>query len=696
MELREYWRIIKRRKYIGAATALIIAAAYLFTLLQRPVTHQAKSSLMITQATLQERVLASISSVPSPTMALNTQVQLMKSKSVAREVAERVAKQTAAEFSPGQVQSQLHIQSDPQTSIIEITASASSAEMAVALARAAAEVAVEKNRSLSADEYDRAIAFLEEQAEAYKQRLQEAEERRKAFNDQYRTFEFSEDLSRQGDRIAFYREELERADLERRQINSVMENLQQQLRGLGGPRETVEDIPNPLLERYRERLFTLEMELSEARLRYTDAHPRVQEIQKRLQALREKMATEVPKFVSVPKQSEPVEKQLASQALIQRRLDLLSVGAKAEALKQLIGREEKSLKPLSRLQFRYSQLLREEKTAERLYHHVLDLFEQMRVSRVMRRGNARIVDIPASSEDAVMIPRYDATHIVLAVIVAILTGVFVCVVADLMDDTVRTSHKVKRYLHLPYLGGIPRSPDGAVLDQEASRTPIGESYHRICYGLETALSQKARKSVLVTSAKAEEGKTTLVANMGITLATQGEQTVLLDLDLRKPALHRVFRVSNTYGMTSLLQNERLDEKELVSAMQPTRYPSLMVIPSGPLVSNPIQLLRRPLLGQILDKLKEAAHFVLIDSPPLAPVVDASVIAPHVGGIILVVNAAQTRRREATLAKEVMSGINVPVLGVVLNFMVVLDDDYYYYYYYSGYGQTRQKKSRRSV
>lgn len=120
----------------------------------------------------------------------------------------------------------------------------------------------------------------------------------------------------------------------------------------------------------------------------------------------------------------------------------------------------------------------------------------------------------------------------------------------------------------------------------------------------------------------------------------------------------------------------------------------MVIPSGPLVSHPIQLLRRPVLGQMLEKLKEAANFVLIDTPPLAPVVDASVIAPHADGIILVVNAAQTRRREATLAKEVMASITTPVLGVVLNFVVTQDDDYYYYYYYTGYGRTRQKKSRR--
>jgi non-specific protein-tyrosine kinase len=177
---------------------------------------------------------------------------------------------------------------------------------------------------------------------------------------------------------------------------------------------------------------------------------------------------------------------------------------------------------------------------------------------------------------------------------------------------------------------------------------------------------------LVTSTAAEEGKSTTLANLAVTFAQGGHQTVAVDTDLRRPSLHKIFGISNDIGLTSIA----LDEAPILD-LQDTSVPNLRVLPSGPLPPNPSELLSSHRMELIIELLKATAEYVLFDSPPIIAVSDAAVLARRVDGVLLLVSAGKTKRDHAIKAKAQLEKVGANIIGVVLN-NVKVDKNLYYY------------------
>ena len=192
------------------------------------------------------------------------------------------------------------------------------------------------------------------------------------------------------------------------------------------------------------------------------------------------------------------------------------------------------------------------------------------------------------------------------------------------------------------------------------RSAVAEAYRTLAANLQLASVDRQVQTVGVTSPAAGEGKSTTIANLAIALADNGRRVVLVDADLRRPALHELFGLSNREGLVNLLTEEQ-DPLPL----QDTGTPGLQLLASGPPPPNPLYLLTSRRLDQALARARAQADVVLVDTPPAAILADAALLAPRLDGMLLVVSAGRTRRDLARRAKEQLERTGSNVLGVVL-------------------------------
>ena len=197
------------------------------------------------------------------------------------------------------------------------------------------------------------------------------------------------------------------------------------------------------------------------------------------------------------------------------------------------------------------------------------------------------------------------------------------------------------------------------------RSPAAEAYHTLRTNLTFAALDKPIETLLVTSAAPGEGKSTVLANLAVTMAQGERRTILVDADLRRPGLHEIFGVANERGLTTMIVEEAaLDDPPLIDV----GVDNLWLVPSGPLPPNPADILGSRKMEQTITALiaKTRADIVLFDAPPVIVVTDAIVLGTKVDGVLLVVSAGRTRREHVQRARELLERVHVRIVGAVLN------------------------------
>jgi capsular exopolysaccharide synthesis family protein len=195
------------------------------------------------------------------------------------------------------------------------------------------------------------------------------------------------------------------------------------------------------------------------------------------------------------------------------------------------------------------------------------------------------------------------------------------------------------------------------------RSPASEAYRSLCTNLTFASLDRPLRTLLITSAGAEEGKSTNVANLAVALAEREIRTIVVDCDLRHPVQHEIFGLSNERGWTSLFLDERARANP---PLQEVGVDHLWVLPSGSLPPIPSQLLGSRRLPEMIALLSEGADMVLFDVPPLMAVPDASMLAPHVDGVLLAVSAGRTKREHLRRAQQRLARVGAHLVGAIMN------------------------------
>lgn len=210
--------------------------------------------------------------------------------------------------------------------------------------------------------------------------------------------------------------------------------------------------------------------------------------------------------------------------------------------------------------------------------------------------------------------------------------------------------------------------------EKKPKSIAAESYRTLRTNIQYSSFDKEYKTIVVTSSEPGEGKSTTSGNLALAMA-QGESRVLLiDCDMRKPSLHKRFRISNTHGLTDLLLHKKTMEEVMIKYNE-----NLTVVPAGRVSPNPSEMLGSKAMGSFLEEMKKHFDYIIMDTPPLGAVTDAQVLSTKVDGTVLVVKAGSTKRDVVMNSVNLIKSVNGMFIGTVLNGVENSKNKYYYYY-----------------
>ena len=321
-------------------------------------------------------------------------------------------------------------------------------------------------------------------------------------------------------------------------------------------------------------------------------------------------------------------------------------------------------------------------SAQAVFRQKLD---QLQVDGALKSGGAQLVT-PAATPTEPVKPR-PLRSAVTALVVGLMLGVALAFLRDYLDDSVKDKDDFERVVpDVPVIGMIPAvnewrdRNDAVVISATEPKSAAAVAYRTLRTGVQFLGLERPMGIVQVTSANAQEGKTTTIANLAVALANAGERVVVVCCDLRRPRIHDFFGLSNEIGFTSVL----LGKVPLSGALQEApNQPRVYVLASGPLPPNPSELLSSRRTVEVLTSLRAEADIVLLDAPPVLPVTDALVLSGRVDATLLVCVAGATARKEVARAAELLRQVDAPLVGAVLNGVSergAYGDSYQYYRY----------------
>ncbi len=454
-----------------------------------------------------------------------------------------------------------------------------------------------------------------------------------------------------------------------------------------------------------ERLMALELQEKNLLEDYGKDHPEVRLVRDQIALLRARVKrSDKDSKKDDSATLDPVESHV--QAL---KLELEYIRKTADTLDKMLVKAHEEAKPLHSLEIKNESYRTDIARSQQLFDAIAKRLDEVSILKNVEGGyEAEIINPPGVG--AKVAPKALSVF-ASALLLGLLLGVSLAYLAEISDQSFRTPEEIRRRLGLPVVGhiplfaagdmGKPLPVDGPQLDPILCTVyrPKSRDAEAI-RGVRTALffNRQGRHSLIqVTSPDKSDGKSTLSANLAVSIAQAEKKVILIDADFRRPRVHKLFNLSSEKGLASVMTGEA----QLTDAIQSTPIPGLSVLPCGPIPSNPAELLTLPLFQEMLASLREKYDYVLIDTPPLLAVTDPCTVAPYVDGVLLTIRISKNARPNASRAKEILSTLGTRVIGVVVN-GVRTDANgygyggygYYYRYYhtYSNYGSDASSSS----
>jgi polysaccharide biosynthesis transport protein len=374
----------------------------------------------------------------------------------------------------------------------------------------------------------------------------------------------------------------------------------------------------------------------------------------------------------------------------------------AAGLLSLFEKAKDEALELNRLELEYRRLERSKINTEKLYSLVLERTKESDLTEMMRFNNISIVDVPTLPVASVK-PRL-SMNLGVGALGGLLLGLVGAFLRASLDRTLNDPDEIESLLGVPLLGLLPRNPrsprnrvlgvektDLGLLVHTEPQSAAAEAARAIRTNLTFTAPDRPKRRLLVTSAGLSEGKTTVVCNVALSFAHAGQRTLLIDCDLRKPRLHGVFGLTNHFGVTSAV----VDPSALDVANLATKIPNLSVLTSGPHAPNPAEILQSEHFRELLERV--APHFdrILLDSPPVAAVTDASILSTMVDATVFVVRGGKTRADVARQAVRALRDVRENLVGVVMN-SVARGSGGYGGYYYGYYGHPPDRPAGKAA
>jgi capsular exopolysaccharide synthesis family protein len=379
--------------------------------------------------------------------------------------------------------------------------------------------------------------------------------------------------------------------------------------------------------------------------------------------------------------------------------------ARIAALDGLEARNSSEMQTLPSAEAEEVRLVQRVETTHKIADRVREELQKAHMAEAVEAGQVEVVY--AAPLPAAPVPARKGLKLGVGLIMGLVLGGVAAFMREHMNSVIRHQDEIQELLGVPALAIIPRLSNGAAAksrfipamlsrsngkaltpDEKHELVTISnlrssgaEAYRSLRTNLIFSQAVRSLRTILVTSAAPSDGKTTTSSNLAVTFAQQGLRVLLVDCDLRKARLHKVFSVPREPGLTQLV----LGHNSMTEVIHSTPVDGLYVLASGTLPPNPSELVGGPRMANVLKALSAEFDLVVLDTPPLTAAADAAILGKSADGVLVVVRAGQTERGAAQHAVGQLNNVGARILGAVLNDPDAKVPRYGGYYYYDYYG-----------
>jgi succinoglycan biosynthesis transport protein ExoP len=719
--LREYMRVLIKRKYLVASVVIgIFMAVAIASLRQTPIydavgriaVNKADSNLISFKGSTQDNDYVYEQS------DLDTEVRILQSDLMALQVIRQLNLDKRAEFGghsdqkqanlvadPLQVDSsrvsallggfraRLHVTLIPNTRIIEIHFDSTDPQLSASVVNTLAATYVEQNFKTKFESTMQASDWLSKQLVDLQMKVETSQEKLVRYQKEHEILGTDEKTNITTEKLDELNKEMTEAEFDRMQKEAVYRQTQSSDPEVVAA-AIVSDSPTggsggALLDKLREQQATLSLQVAELSTQFGPSYPKVVQLNSQLKEVDRQLQSETNKAVD---------------HLKGRYMGALQ---REGMLREAFDKQKQEANKLNESAIEYSILKRDLDSNRTLYEGLLEKLKEAGVTAGLRSNNFRIIDaarVPTGPSEP-NIPR----NLSFALVLGVISGVGLAFLLENMDNTVRTPEQAQSISGLPSLGMIPLgSKSGShkltgkrlalaasqevveTVTQVRPQSQMAESYRALRTSLLLSNLGAPPKVIMVTSARPQEGKTTTSINTAIVLAQKGVRVLLVDADLRRPSVHKTLGMGPRSGLSNVLTGSATMQQTITTS---PILPNLFILPAGTPPPNPAELLASSNMRDLLAELRPQYDHIVIDTPPTLSVTDAVVLSPRADATILVIRSGQTTKQALRRSREILMQVNAHVAGVLLNAVDLTSPDYYYYYEYQGkYGHYYQEEA----
>jgi len=707
LNLWDYWRIIKKRSNIVILTAIIIPIiTFAVTLARKPApVYESTASVRIERSMSLTGLFVEVLSVSSGD-PLATQAMIIKSFPVLEKVAKAMglipqdatsneiyANEMYANILP-QMQNQIRTEIEGTTNIINITVTSGDPQKASRMANLVSEKYMEENTLLRNKQIFEAKRFIEEQLEIVGEKLRTSEEALNEFKRKRDVVSITDEQKIALLKFSELEKNVEKLDREAEETEYQLRQLekgefilgQQPMRFFTGDDEKLS-----FLTSLNQKLGELYLKKNNLLIGSTPKHPEVKELDAQIAIVRSEMTAHL---------------QSKYNTLIKKR-DLLSA--------DLAGlRGSTSLLPSTALEL--SRIEREVKINQDLFSILKTKYQEALIKEAEKVEEVSIVK-RATEPKASQNPPKVFLNTILGFIIGIILGLVFAFIFESLDTSIGTLEDVEEFLDIPVMGAIPNlNADNvdhylrekyristehgmdiyrALISHFIPNSVVAESYRSLRTNALFIATANNLKSVMITSASMNEGKTTTAINLAITLAQIGKRVLLIDVDLRSPTIHHYFGLDKDPGFSDVILGNAswkdvgrsitdimMGEINVDDIMVTPGMDNLNIITSGALPAHPAEFLNSPLVPKLIAEISENYDFIIFDAPPVLPVADPIILGSKVDGVFVVYKVGIISRYALKRTKLLLENVGAKVLSTILNdFKPEASPDFFHGSYY---------------
>jgi capsular exopolysaccharide synthesis family protein len=548
-------------------------------------------------------------------------------------------------------------------------------ERAVRIANAFADTYIERNLDYKLEGARTAGSWLGEQTVDLRKRLENSELELYKFKKEGNLLDIGLDdkqgMTRQN--LQALNQKLADVRAKRIEIESIRKLILAAKNDIS-ERESLPEIrDNVVVEKLRENYLDLSKIKADLDSRYGEKHPKIDNIQKQLEAIQRDYRKELDQVL---------------KAFDKRYEALLDTQA---GLSKWMQQEKQQALELAKLEVEYRPLSRDAENNAKMFGLISQRQKEIDLTGLLRSNNVRILDRATTPRFPVS-PRF-SLNLSAGLFGGLLLGMLLVFGIEALDNTVKTPEAAEALVGAPLLGMLPilvharqRSAENATERDltvfKDPTSPAAEACRSIRTNLMFLSAEKEVHVLVVTSPGPQDGKTTAAISLAVTMAQGGSRVLLIDTDMRKPRIHRSFGLKSDRGLSTVM----MGDAKLADVISSSEVPNLDVLPCGPTPPNPAELIHTERFRQILEQCKRDYARVVMDSPPAGFVTDPAILGNLADGVVLVVRAGHTTREAVSFARRQLNDARARILGVVINRTDRRTGGYGYYSYYAPYGR----------